>query len=322
MRPADLKGAWDRFWFAPASPAPICIYRIFVGLIAFADGILYQPNLLFWFGPNGALTMKTLRAIQDVPSLNAFWWFGNSDAGVLALFYAYMLACLGIAAGFFTRTSTIAAWLLLISFHQRNPFMWHSVDVLLRMVLLTLIFSPAGRLYSVDSWLRQKFSKGGAPETLCAPWAQRLLQVQLACVYFRGFWGKLSGATWLQGSAVYYALQSNWARFSLPPFLDNHAGYCLMTWSALALEFALWCLVWKRSLRYKILVIGLLFHATVDWFLQVDLIQFLTVVGYINFVYPEDLERVLAAAKARFAPWHRRKPETTALERSSSRADC
>jgi hypothetical protein len=294
MNRQQISQAWHRFWFEPTSPAPVCVYRILVGLIALANGLLYSPDVLFWFGPHGALSMNTWHAIDDSTNINLFVWFGHSDIAVLCLFWVYMLAALFLTIGLCTRLSTVVAWMLTVSFHARNPFMWHSVDVLLRVVLFTLIFAPAGARLSVDSLLRRRFSRD-KPQELYCPWAQRLLQILQACIYFRGFWGKLGGATWWQGSAVYFATQSNWGRLGLPPFLDNPACYCLMTWSALLLEFALWCLVWKRSLRYWILAAGVVFHTAIEFFLQVDLIQVLVMAGYVNFLYAEDLDRLLAS---------------------------
>jgi hypothetical protein len=70
-------------------------------------------------------------------------------------------------------------------------------------------------------------------------------------------------------------------------------------WSALALEFSLGVLIWVKSLRYFLLVLGLLFHLSLEYSLNIALFQWDVLSAYILFVDPADISRAWSWIKLR-----------------------
>src|SRR4051794_37506132 len=45
--------AWNRFWFTPADPTPLCLMRIVAGLLVLYVHLAYCFDLQAMFGPHG-----------------------------------------------------------------------------------------------------------------------------------------------------------------------------------------------------------------------------------------------------------------------------
>ena len=124
--------------------------------------------------------------------------------GVLYLFVSVQIvALISFTIGLKTRVSTIVAFILMVSFQQRNINMLSSSDLLLRIMFMYMIFSPAANCYSVDSILAKL--KGTPLKRDHASWVHRLIQIQISICYISTVIAKAKGYTWLDGSAVYYA---------------------------------------------------------------------------------------------------------------------
>src|SRR6266536_4493439 len=94
----------------------------------------------------------------------------------------------------------LLVFISLTSLDQRNPFVLHSGDTILRLFSLLLAFAPVGAMLSVDAWV------SGTVASDSPPWALRLMQVLMATIYLRSLGWKLPGRWWREGSAVYWAL--------------------------------------------------------------------------------------------------------------------
>src|SRR5437762_12947293 len=44
---------WERFWFTPADPTPLCLMRIVAGLLILYVHVAYTFDLFAFFGPDG-----------------------------------------------------------------------------------------------------------------------------------------------------------------------------------------------------------------------------------------------------------------------------
>jgi hypothetical protein len=148
----------------------------------------------------------------------------------------------------------------------------------------------------VDRWLRVRrgIEPPGEPAP-AAPWAQRLIQIQLAVAYLATVRWKLAGHTWVDGTAVYYATRLHeFARFPVPYVFDHLWTIKLMTWGTLAVELALGTLVWFRRLRYPVLLAGLLLHLGLEYSMNIQLFQWVMISAYVLFIEPRDLRRAMA----------------------------
>jgi uncharacterized membrane protein YphA (DoxX/SURF4 family) len=291
-----LLRAWDRFLLEPVSPVPIAVYRILFGTLVFVNGLLLLPDVAIFFGEQGVLPMDAALRYTRTPRLNVLAWLPNDERWLYGFFAIYLGASVCLAAGVLTRFSAALVFVSLATLHHRNMVVLNSADTFLRVASFCLIFSAAGRALSVDRWLRVRRGlepPGGPPPA--APWAQRLIQIQLAIAYLATVRWKLAGHTWVDGTAVYYAtrLHEFW-RFPVPYVFDHLWTIKLMTWGTLAVEVALGTLVWFRRLRYPVLLAGLLLHLGLEYSMNIQLFQWVMISTYVLFVEERDLRRALA----------------------------
>jgi hypothetical protein len=65
----------------------------------------------------------------------------------------------------------------------------------------------------------------------------------------------------------------------------------LGTWAAMVAELCIGVLIWVPKLRYKVLLLGLLFHLTLDYSLNIPMFQWDILPAYLLFIDPGDLAR-------------------------------
>ncbi len=141
----------------------------------------------------------------------------DGRTAVTALLVVLSLACAFLIVGQFTRLAAAIVFVGIVSLERRNPFVFNSGDGLLRVIAFYLMLAPSGASLSLDRWRRARDSFWEFPAR--APWALRLMQVQLSIVYLSGLRAKLAGPTWNDGTAVSYAVRlEDLARFDLPHY--------------------------------------------------------------------------------------------------------
>ena len=279
---------WRRFWFEPVSASPVCLFRILFGLLSLVNALAYLPDLLVWFGAQGAAPIEAITGFTNNPVSHWLARHPLSDPDYTKLVYLQIAASCFLIVGLQSRLSLIVWWLVALVLRARNPVIWHQCDVFLRLAAFPLLFAPLSERYSLDRLL----SKKPGPETF-APWAQRLIQLQMCAIYFEGFFEKMSGLLWRDGIAVYYALHfPDGMRHPVPTWMDHEWVYNVLTYFTFYIELSLWFLVWFRPLRYPILLGGVVFHLGIHYFLHLDYLEFAIMIYYATFIPPEDLDRL------------------------------
>lgn len=294
-----LISGWNEFFFRPQSPVPIAVFRIFYGVLIFIDLLLLKRDWLAWFGPRGWVTPQTMHLIEPGTRINIFSLLPQTDLAVEVFFWFFLVFSLFLTLGLFTRLSTVVVFVCLCSMHERLLLILHAGDTLLRTAGFFLIFAPAGAALSADRLLRIWNGKEGLTIEPRSPWAQRLIQCQVALVYFATFWWKSAGQSWVNGTALYYIFHlDEFRRFPLPDLVETALTTKLATWLTLAVEFAMGVLVWFKELRYYVLLVGVLLHFSLEYSMNIPLFQWIMLSTYVTFIDPADL--------ARFGQWIRK----------------
>lgn len=303
----EIRELWYRIWFAPRSPAPICLFRILLGAIALLSSLTWLPDLLTWFGYDGIVSIETMQQFQASNRFTIFPWLPPDNNYVFILYGFMFVTGLSFTLGFRSNLSALLFFLCLTSFHHRNLMIFHSGDTLLRVCLFLLIFGPIGKMYSIDSWLAGRKNAGSASERVeCSPWVQNLLRFQIAIVYAQSSIAKIQGDTWWDGTAVYYATcMEDFHKFPVPIVFDHVAGFQIATWATLAIEIALWTLIWVKEFRYWVLGLGVLLHLGIDWTMNLPFFETLMIATYVLFLNPQDVERAVSIIRRFFT----RKPQ-------------
>jgi hypothetical protein len=285
--------AWNAFFFAEQSPIPLALFRVLFGTVVIATLFLLRGDWLAWYGPDAWVRLSTIREMEPGPRLNLFAVIPQTDLWVQALFWVFLVSAVCLTMGFVTRVSCVVVFICLASIQQRNLLILHGGDTFLRVAGFFLMFAPAGAALSVDRLIRIWRGKESADIRPRRPWAQRMIQFELALLYFAGFCSKIQGGSWVQGTALYYVYHlDELQRFPIPSWFFRPTILRLGTWFAIALEFSLGVLIWIKELRYPLLAIGLLFHLSLEYSLNIPMFQWDVLSAYVLFIDPADLARV------------------------------
>jgi hypothetical protein len=295
----DIWRIWRGFWFEPTSPLPVCIYRIFLGLLILQSTIVHtMPAEIFWYGPKGIIPIGDVmdRFWLREPRLDALLLFPPTNQSVHIFFAIFIVVTIFFTIGFLTRYNAILMAIGIISLHHHQPFNINGGDSFLGLASWIICFTDCGRYWSVDRFLTKYFN-GSVNDAPSNPWAQRLLQVQFAIVYWQTFCCKIVGAQWLDGTAVYYATRlEDMLKFNLP-FLNSLLFCKFLTWYTLFIEFAMWTFVWFKEVRYWVLLGTLILHFGIDLTINLPVFEWAFMATLILFVEPEDIQRGIDFAR-------------------------
>lgn len=286
----NLWAKWQNFWFEAQSPYPLAVFRIVFGVLLVLNfSLQYLPQYQFYFGVEPIIETSDVMYFRfgSVPVFDLFLLLPNDDAWRLGFLHTSVLLSLMLALGLFSRVTSIALFLCLLTLNNHFPMVLHAGDNYCRLLLLFMCFAPSGAVLSLD----RLFAKNKTAVRSIEAWPQRLMQVQLTYIYFLNWLYKVISDQWEQGSAVYYATRlSQYYRFGLPPFLDTPYGSMFFSWFTLVLEFALFAFIWQKKTRYWILIIGALFHIGLDWCFNLGLFEWYFIASYILFIDPKDFK--------------------------------
>lgn len=284
-----LISLWTRFIFSPRTTSPMTLVRIAWGTTAAIWAVTLIPDI------DPFLTTGALRYDRATP--RGFWnpldwtsWTGAPLAACALL----IAAAIATAVGYRTRLTAAIAVVCMIGLERTNTTILNSGDLFLRQIGIAVALSPCGLLWSLDARRARRRSGGGAAAWR-APWAMRLLQLQLALGYLLSFSAKVRGSTWRDASALGLALRiEDLQRFHVPEWVFRQSGLLsAMTWSTLAFEATFVFVVWSRRLRPWVLGIGVALHLGIDLFLDVGFFSIAIWIAYLAFVFPDVADRIV-----------------------------
>jgi hypothetical protein len=323
--PDGPRSPWDRFFFAPQSTSPMALLRLAWGALAALWALTLLPDV----DPlltDGALGYDRGRPAGSWNLLDLIGWDGAPLATCLLL----VVAALATMVGYRTRLSAAVGVLCMICLQRANPTVFNSGDLALRQVGIAVALAPSGLLLSIDAWRRRgrgvprpagdddAADDDGPPERrwswtaapLRAPWALRLLQLELVLGYALSGWAKLRGSTWHDGTALGLAMRiEDLQRFVAPQWLfEQDVLLNVLTWATLAFEASFLFLVWNRRLRPWVLGLGVLFHIGIDVLFDVGFFSWVMIAAYLAFLPPEVADRWIARVERW---WHERRSAAT-----------
>lgn len=191
------------FFFGTTDLAPIAVFRIVYGILAFNWFWQLYPNLTQFFTDEGLFprTSQVLFFPRHFTLLNS-----AGELWQVTLFWGVALVATAmLAAGFHTRAAAVMTFVAIGSFGLRNPLMGDASDQVFRAAAFWLAFTRAGDRFSVDAAFRRT---RGEPELRTGPALPvRIVELQFAWIYLATGLEKLGGELWTNGTAVYYSLQ-------------------------------------------------------------------------------------------------------------------
>jgi hypothetical protein len=254
--------AWNAFWFTPADPLPLALVRIAAGALLVWSSMVWLLDADAFFGVDGWQSPGNVWRMNDQP-WQWSWYFLAGSSGAVRLLTAITLAAavmltLGIA-------TPLAAGISLVGFISavnRSPLNVFGFDDVLGMLLIAVAVGPAGAALSIDRWLAPDIAadRPSVP-SVRANLAIRLIQVHLCVIYLFSGCGKLLGASWWEGAALWGAAANVQYRTLDLTWLAGHPLLVnALTLGTLWWEVAYAAVVWPRLTRRLTLAMAVPVH--------------------------------------------------------------
>ncbi len=284
---AELYEAWWNFFFAPKPVHTVAVFRILLSLILLIDTIFLWLDAKVLLGPKGLLQYEQFYKRNRLVAFSLFLYLPPTMRSVYLVLTLHVIFLLMMLVGFLAPLCIVLVFITLTSIINRNPGLGNGGDVVARLMLFLLMFTPCSHALSMDEWLFYQPSTPDGQHLFQAPWALRLMQIQLSAIYLKSVYWKLKGKTYLRGTAFYYSMRNNkYSRWQVPEFFVLGWPGKIMTWSILASEVFLGTGLWIQELRYPAIISGFALHLFIELTLNVHLFGWYMMASLLLFVDP------------------------------------
>jgi hypothetical protein len=242
----------------------LAVTRMLVGFVIASQLVVNWADRAYTWG-SGSDWAEPVASTKAWPSyLGLYDQLGplGFDIGYVATIVFATLMMLGYR----TRASSFVTLVLWMSLYVANPFVGSGGDAVLRMVLLYLCLTDAGLRWSLDARAgrhARRFLPDFASATVHNI-ALILIVHQVVVVYVASALWKVQSDVWLNGTAVYYPLQtqaySPWSDV-LSPIITNATIVSASTYAALVIQLFFPVMLLYRPTRAAALVLVTGMHA-------------------------------------------------------------
>ena len=109
--------------------------RILMGVLVMLDALVRSSDLIAHYADSGVLPRSVLLTEFSNPYHFSLLFLSGQPLWVGLCLLVYGCAGLSLAFGWRTWWSTLVAWLLMLSLHNRNPVVLNAGDVYFRVLL-------------------------------------------------------------------------------------------------------------------------------------------------------------------------------------------
>jgi len=311
--PASLLGRWVALWDEREPPTVLALIRIALALVVLVDlASVAKVGAQTWLW---AAAEAGGISVWDAAASPPFYRVFSANAGSAQLLWgglALSMACVGV--GCCTRTAALVHVCLSAQAALINGPGDRAIDRLIRIVLLILVLSPAGKVWSLDAkWATGSFR--GSPANAPA-WPRYLILVQLVVMYCSA--GLAKGGTawypWGGYRALYLTLQDpilaaadfRWLAQPVPYLATRLATAVTHLWE-LAAPLVLVAAYHRRRpdrgavvprllqrlpVRNAYVAVGVLFHLTLAATLRLGIFPFAMLACFPAFFRPDELAQL------------------------------
>ncbi len=254
---AEWLAGWNAFWFTAADPLPLAVVRICTGAILAWSAAVWLLDAPAFFGDDAWLAPHDVWRMNDQPWQWSWYFSLGSSAAIRLLTAAWLVAAVCLTLGLITPLAALVSLVGLVSAANRAPLNTFGLDDTLGLLLVPLLVGPSGAVLSLDAAL----GRGDPRPSVRANVALRLLQVHLCAVYLFSGCGKLLGASWWEGTALWGAIANGQYRtldltgLARHPLLVNALTLATLWW-----EVGYAALVWPRLTRPAVLAMAAPVH--------------------------------------------------------------
>lgn len=296
----------NSYWFGAGSPTTIGLLRIVTGFLAFVNQVMVGADWDAWFSPRGYSPLwlnQLYLGRSPVPRLNLI--AGIDDPRITIPFYWLVtLAAFLTMIGLWSRISTVALAIGVVSLQHQVPSILHGGDTVLRILCLYMALAPTDLACSVDRLLGLVSGKIKPGPVEVSLWSQRLVSYNVALIYFTTVWLKYFGSHWKSGIATWFPARLNeFHRFPVPDFVNDLPFVYFTTYATLIIEFSLGTLVFYRPARKYVLLAGVGLHLFIEYSMNIPLFGWLMIGSYVAFYDGEEVDGWAKRVGARLGKW-------------------
>jgi predicted DCC family thiol-disulfide oxidoreductase YuxK len=303
---ANVGRAWSQFWFQSSLTSPLEIARIGVGAALLVNYGAASAYLFDFWGEAGFVPRDLVWGDRTDGWVQSVFFYFSAPWQWIAFHVLFLACCAALMLGWRT---TWVKWLVLvghISYAYRAPAIAYGVDKILACLLLILCVSPVGRAISLDRVRAVRAAKlkdlAAVLPPYASPWAGaciRLMQIQMAVLFFYSAVGKLRGDDWWNGDAIWivFTTGDHYNRFLLDLLASHYWLVNVATYATILIEIAFPFLIWQRRTRPYFLALAIALHLQFAVLMGLFYFSFVMVMGHMSFVRTEWLARLGAAWK-------------------------
>jgi vitamin K-dependent gamma-carboxylase len=270
--------------FRPVDGASLAVFRIAFGLVIawecwryFSKGWI-APN---WIDPTYHFTFWGFDWVRPWPGDGMYWQWRL--VGILGLL---------IAAGLFYRLSCAFLFLSITYLFLLDKTWYLNHIYLVCLIAFIMIFVPAHRTWSLDSYLWQRVRTASVPA-----WGLWLVRAQIAAVYFGGGIAKLN-SDWLRGEPLRQWLAERDDFFLLGRFFNYDWFVYLFSYGGLLLDLLIVpFLLWRRTRLFAFAAV-VFFHVMNSQLFNIGIFPWLALGATTIFFAPDWPRRALGRLRS------------------------
>ena len=249
---------------------PLVIFRVAFGLLMFASTIRFMAKGWideFYYQPSFHFSYYGFHWLGPLPYPWLYVVFG---------FLAFLALC--IALGFFYRPSMIAFFLLFTYTELLDKTYYLNHYYFISVLSFLMIFLPAGRNLSIDSWLCPALKRKEVPL-----WVIASLRLQVGLVYFFAGVAKLK-PDWLFEAMPLKIWLAGHSDFPLMGFLFDYTWFAyLMSWSGALYDLGIaFFLLYRPTRRWAYLAV-IAFHLMTGLLFQIGMFPYIMIAATLIF---------------------------------------
>lgn len=271
----------------------VMLLRLFFGLALLKDFITFFNNRNFLFDKKGIVSYETYQDLIDYYGLHWLNIDFTSPSTSAIFCIVGMIFSLLFTLGIFSRTSAIALFFMLFIFKFRNIFLLDGGDNIITALLPFFFFIQSK---SVCSSYNKQMDNWGINQNYYVIQLHKLavlaILIQVCIIYLFAGLHKLQGEVWLNGTALYYILNSSdFSPYSFGKLLSSYPIFVYFsTWFTLVFQLVFPVLVWFTRTRKIVLLLGIVLHLGIFILMRIDNFSFIMLACYTVFFTDDEYD--------------------------------
>jgi hypothetical protein len=299
-----IPNLWNQFWFESNHAFAFDRFRRVFALVLLACYSVRTFDLNLFYSNSGILPLSSVPEATYMEGRYSILFFFTSDAALWFFHFLFLFSLAVMVVGptrkrisaTTVKVFSVLALILHISFLHRMIVIAYGVD-LISVFFLAYLCLGDFRKNSIHQDANGLSVAGTDWQSLLGSVAYRLVQLQLCIIYAFSGCEKLKGTHWWRGEAVWDMMaNAQIARIDATWLAHYPALITLMTFTALIWEIYFPVLVWVKTLRPYVLLVGLAMHAMIMITIDIPYFSLMMMTPYLLFMDRKTLVQLTQTA--------------------------